>query len=55
MQHCGFAMDQGVRATLETSFVTGHLEKILVSGVKWKSIKGIRTNLPDLVADQILQ
>jgi hypothetical protein len=29
MQHFGFAMDQGERATLGTSFVTGHLENIL--------------------------
>ncbi len=26
MQHFGFAMDQGERATFVTSFVTGHLE-----------------------------
>ena len=38
MQDFGFAMDQGERATFETSFVTGHLKNVL----NQRSEKGVR-------------
>jgi hypothetical protein len=37
MQHCGFVMDQGVRAIFETFFVIGHLETVFMNVTRRES------------------